>query len=1742
MLEMRTLLSATLLMILAIALSPALQAESGLWNANIDTDWSNPGNWEDSMGMPLTTAPGDGDTATFPMGVGVDPALTAPVGTVGMGVAIVFEMGADYSILTEANDLVISALTLNDSALLDLSNTGGISNITLVGAFTAASDNAELTVSAGNTLTFEGDVATTGLNVTFRALDGFMVAAAGFAPTAATALVGDATGSFSFTPAADAVVDFTNATPATNPVFIFDTTNAAISFTPVNSANYASLTFTGGGITSLLGSFDNSLAADLTIDAGATLSLQADTDFSALNSFTNMGTLALNSTAADVSLTPPAGVDLGDLQVSGAMNNAIIVGGLDMTQTGNLTIDVDSTLVLNATSDLTNLTSVTNNGTLNIDTMAGDLTLTPPNPIVAMGALTVTGPNIAEVMAMIPTATFSSITVNGTTTLRISQDAVFDATTINNSGTLEFNSGAGLLTITPPMMGDLGSLRVVGMMGVVMAAPISVNVNSLMLGMMDTITFQGDVDLSNSLIMNDGEIIVEAMGGARTFSHDATQNLGNFTVTGDDSLTMSAGIPAVNTGTITVGMMNTLILQSDTDLTNVTYMSMGATTLDATNQGFSFTLPAGAPLGQMTVTGNAGPVLFPSGLQATNMGDQTIDMDATLALGASSDLTGLGMFVNNGTLQLDTSAGDVSLNFMAAASPGDLHITGSGGIASLVNGIDSNFTGSITIDAGAVLQFNGDTDMSALTAFNGTGDIAFAAGMAQSFMPPAFAIGGIRLTNTPAPGGFTLTTSVTCTSLTVPAAAAITVPMGETLTVSGTSTVSADLSLLGAGGAYDLMDLTFDAMSTFSIADGVSLTLNGAFTNTADVSLMIDATSIAGGPDPVTTLNITDLTVGSGMMGALTIDATAGSPAFALSGLLTVTTALIVGETNAISLSAGTLDVQTGASVDLQMNSPLDATTLTLSGTLTSDGTISADNLTLSGMLSFSGALNLGPGALSIDAAASLMGNGIGSSLTLGGADISLPTTLSIASDASVSLQGSLNVDGNVTLTATNDAMNPIAIASLNVLAIDGLDQDSANLVLDGGYIAVSGDLSVQGDNAPLVSGNFGRMSMTNSVTLAVAGNATLTAGSGDAGGGWLSVNASTLSVAGDVVIEGGTQLSDAAHLVLEEAAVISLGDGIDNDNGGSFTLQQWGQLSTSYTTTRPAILSAGASDTDTVVAPDGDRYSISFGGTLHIDGLSVTGASQRGVVLESTATIAQAAGRQMRYLDLAGGVDGGVLLTVLRDFNGNPGDQVVEAVDFRFDASINAGGSDFAPTLGDGNFVDRTGAPNASLRFSSTTASFGLNSTLSAATMEADDGDLEAAGAPEDSSFSWLTAAVMSLTPVAQGAGFDQRGLFLGGDSQVLASFDLTLTSGAFVSLDTIVLTMTGTAALSADQIISDLRIFADADANGVLSAGDAPFGGALTTPETFLRFTDGSGYTLNASRGRVRFFLIGDTIDSSAAQALAGADLTFRITPGLIMAQEASTVLGTPVTVTRYLTASVVCLYAGNGVAQSGSYAGISAGGRAVLALNLRNEQGVSTTLTGLNLRVTAAPFGASSEVLSNLIDEVRLYADGSADGTFPGNGQLVWSSSNDEQLGSGFDVDGTQALNVGENSINFSGFELALPAGQTRTVYVVVVFNGGSAYSAALANATGPVSYQFRAGVSDVVSFASVYTASVEPINSAIYTMSYAGSTQIAGGKDAGQCAIQAGSAPSKIWLILASVLGLLAIAMRDRGVRS
>jgi VCBS repeat-containing protein len=737
-------------------------------------------------------------------------------------------------------------------------------------------------------------------------------------------------------------------------------------------------------------------------------------------------------------------------------------------------------------------------------------------------------------------------------------------TTITNSGMIEL-SGGTLKTLAlihnagGTLKADAGTTLIVD----------TATVDGGTVAILGTLELDGTSLIENGALNSSGTVNVK---GTVEFAHETVSNTstGTIKVLADGWLTIDQGSSVTNNGAVTVDASGKLTVNGAT----IDGAFHGVPVLDAGSSDASG--------GTLTDTGSP-----------TFSGIGTVTNNGELDLTGHAVLTG-GILKNNGALKVNGTGN--ALDYETVTNAGTIEVLGSGVLAVDQGSTVNNSSGSVIVDAAAVLTLGCATISGG--AINGGGTVHVTGASKID--------GGATLSVTAVTADAKLTLDgITVSGSTITDNSSIeldsTVKLKDGAKIQG-GPITNNGTLEIAGAATLLNDVLTNTGHTVRIDDGQTLTLSG----TEISGGAIDNYSVLGGTIDVTgnskidgnaTLNKGVVTVESGVT-------------------LTLDDATVAG---AAITNGGTVKVDTSKKLTLA-GASLTGGTLTVAGTLASSGitTITDANISNSYLLesTLAGLLTL----VATTPAAAITNSGI---IRANGAELDID-------HEAVANTGTLAAINNGTLkliaaTVTNTGSGAVSVESGSTL-------DLLGATIDGGTMTIAGTLESTGASA------------INEADIANTGIITVT-------GGTLTIDPALIHTITNhnLIQASGAELDISGDLVVNTADIKAINGGTlklttvtVTNTGGTITVDGTSKLYLSDVTINGGSLNNlgnlhGVSGPNTISAAVANTGTIEVhAGTLNLaGGLSGVGT----LIIDGGATL-ELAGATAQTVTFAGGTD----------------------------------------------------------------------------------------------------------------------------------------------------------------------------------------------------------------------------------------------------------------------------------------------------------------------------------------------------------------------------------------------------------------------------------------------------------------------------------------------------------------------
>ena len=710
------------------------------------------------------------------------------------------------------------------------------------------------------------------------------------------------------------------------------------------SMNGGSLTATGAGITVAINGTTSVTGGSLFAVGGATLNLPGLTSYTANSGQSSL--LEAAGTGSTLSLPNLTSLTVGSnfgtaTQFEALAGGTVTLTGLTAINTGTVFLESDG---VGSTLDVTNLTSVTDNGGFEFSTVqqSNSGIINDGNLVtLAFTNLSVAG---AENLTLGTVTTFSSgdVTVSGGATLSL--PGVTTYSPINGfSSTLRATDAGSTLTLpnlTTVAVGSQfgsiaqfeaqagGTLALTGLTSINTGtvflesdgAGSTLNVSNL-----TSITDNGGFEFSTVQQSNSGVIVDNSL---------ITLAFTNLNVAGAENLTLG-NITTFTSGDITVSNGAALSLPGVTTYSPINGFS---STLRVTDAGSTLTLAnltnvaVGSQFGSIAqFEAQAGGTLDLAGLTAINTGTVFLESDGA---GSTLNISNLTSITDNGGFEFSTvqqsNNGNIAEGSLVTLAFTNLNVSGP---ENLTLGNITTFTsGNVTVSGGAMLSLPGVTAYSPINGFASTLRVTDAGstltlpnlttvtvgsqfGSIAQFEAQAggtLNLAGLTTINT---GTVFLESDGSGSTLNIPNLASITdsggfefstVQQSNSGNIADGSLVTLAFTNLNVGGAENL---TLGNITTFTSGDvtvsgGATLSLPGV-TAYAPINGFSSTLRVTDAGSTLTLANLSTVTVGSQFGSIVQFEAQAGGT-LNLTGLTTINTGTVFLESDG---SGSTLNI-----------------------------------------------------------------------------------------------------------------------------------------------------------------------------------------------------------------------------------------------------------------------------------------------------------------------------------------------------------------------------------------------------------------------------------------------------------------------------------------------------------------------------------------------------------------------------------------------------------------------------------------------------------------------------------------------------------------------------------------------------------------------------------------------------------------------------------------------------------------
>ncbi|WP_028445790.1 DUF4347 domain-containing protein, partial [Chitinimonas koreensis] len=945
--------------------------------------------------------------------------------------------------------------------------------------------------------------------------------------------------------------------------------------------------------------------------------------------------------------------------------------------------------------------------------------------------------------------TGSTLTLGGALTIdNGSGDTATISSTLAGSATLT-KTGAGTLALTSSgnEAGYSGAIAING----------------------GTLSVDSDDALGSGALQLDGGTF-RVSTGSTTIDNDMAFGSGGGTLEANVDWTASGVFSGSGTLSKT-GLFGILTLSGTSTHTGITSLgegilavgsdaNLGTGTLELYGGTFSVNTTGQTIDNAISVTSRSGAIELGSGIEATLSG----------LISGTGDMHKSG----SGSLTL-TNTGNSATNWSFGQVNGKTTVTSAdqigGGTLKLAGGtlaIDasSSFTldrttqviSTVAIDAtgsntGAVISLGG--------LMSGSGALSLDAGDSQIYLSQADNLAG-NLTISSSGSG--LVAAIGTGTL---GSGQINLTAGATLGVAGSSrTIGNDIILQG--------DATLRTGAPAVSAD--TITFTGVISESGGArNLTVNAYSVGGNHTDVVLSGINTYTGTTTLLGgtlSVASDANLGAGAINLGGgILAVTGSTTIDNDVAVN-GAATLRIDAAATLSGVLSgsgvlTKAGTATLGLTGTQTHSGNLAVT----AGAVSVADDANLGSGAISLNGGTLVLTGAttIDNAISIGGGGATIQADAAATLSGVLSGSGALQKTGTemLTLTGTQTHSGTTEIAAGTLSVADDANLGSGDLTLSGGTLDISGATTI--DNAIVVAAasviqNAAAATLSGVLSgnggLSKSGAGTLTLSATQTHTGTTTIQAGTLSIAGDanvgsgdLILAGGT-LAVTGATTIDNAVVLTSASTLQADaavtlsgalSGGAFTLSKTGSAALTLTNTANHAGLTGGVEVSA--------------GTLAV--------SDDSALMAGTVTLA--AGTTLRVGGVDAVVDNAIVLS---------GDATIAT-----DAAVSSNGVTFS-----GNISETGGSHTLTLAADASNAIVYSGSSANVAQTTLTTGTLRLAGGTFDQAVTINSATRLEGTGAVYDlvvAGVLAPGVGTGGTARIDVNHDLTLASGAEVQVD---------------------------------------------------------------------------------------------------------------------------------------------------------------------------------------------------------------------------------------------------------------------------------------------------------------------------------------------------------------------
>ncbi len=941
--------------------------------------------------------------------------------------------------------------------------------------------------------------------------------------------------------------------------------------------NGGSLSSTGTGL--ILQTGDSTLNG-VTLAAGGSLQLANNTTLTASGSFTNNGTISLNSTTNYTNLVAASGgltftgggnIILGSTgalsRIYGVSGTTVItnadntisgegnIGANQLELVNQSTIDADvsgQTLVLQPSgSGFTNTGTMeaTGGGTLELDggtfaNSSGTLTAGSGSTMTLNGT-TINGGNLSSagsgVIVQAASSTLSGVTLEAGSTLQVPNNTVLSLSgSFTNSGAVTLNSTGNYtdivatgssLTLNGGGTITMGSGSAVNRIYGVSGSTVITNVDN-------TISGEGNIGAGQLVLDNGGVIDANVSGQTLVLqpSGSGFANTGTMEATGGATLEFDGGQYSNAGGIVSANATSTVLFSGGV-------FSGGVVTI-----GTSGTLELSNSASMTGETLNASTGASIQNLSGTNTLGGTVNMAAGSTVSLTNNsllvLQSTGTYNNSGAISLNSTGNNTDL----VMSGGTITLSGGGtvimGFLTPYNRIYGVLGSETFVNADNTIMGSGTIGTGQLALFNNQGTV--------NADQTAYALNIDPSGSTTNSGTLEATAGATLAFNSRPvnnAGGTILAANGSTVQLSGSSVTGGTASIAGTGVLQLLAGATLTG-GTVNTVSGSSIqnvngtnTLGGIVNLVAGSNLVLDNNSVLELQSTGTFNNA----------GTISLDSTANNTDLAMSGgtvTLTGGGTVIMGFLTPYNRIYGVLGSETlvNANNTIKGSGTIGTGQLALfnnQGTVNADQTAYALNIDPSGSTTNSGIMEATSGATLIFAGSSVNNAG-GTILAANGSFVDLNATTITGGTLSSSGTGVIvNSAGTVLNGIALSAGSVLQMPNSEYLTVSGTFANSGELMMDATVNLT--DLSVAAGGLTLTGG--GLISLSDSPYNRIYGPSGTTpldnVNDTISGAGQIGVGQLTLTNTGSIVATGTNSLViDVASPFTNQGSLIASGIG----------------------------------------------------------------------------------------------------------------------------------------------------------------------------------------------------------------------------------------------------------------------------------------------------------------------------------------------------------------------------------------------------------------------------------------------------------------------------------------------------------------------------------------------------------------------------------------------------------------------